>query len=401
MLAMTDGENNMWQILVLPLVHSSQSLYHAISAMTALHISTENRLRKYGTLLMGKSIRNLVLDLRGDKIDGTTLTTILILAYFARWNYGSTTGKIHVDGAIAALRKVQSEHLQLGSRIVFGESRLLLTFLADTCSYMDILSRLVHSTFESPVYKVSELPICTNLYEGKSTSIAHPIDPWMSCAGSLFPLMNRAADLCHAIRTVGCASIGITEEAATLRIDLETWKPNQEFPALCRVHVSPVDAQYIIHIARAYRHATILYLQQAVLQMPGTSMKQVVREVFGYLSIVPPSSTIAFVQIYPLFVAGCEARSQGDRRWVKERWEIMIAHMRVINVSKCWEITQEVWKRRDDYRQRKMKNRDTKFQGTEVEGMEHDIAESDPVFLVGGRLHWATIMMDLGWEVSF
>jgi hypothetical protein len=67
----------------------------------------------------------------------------------------------------------------------------------------------------------------------------------------------------------------------------------------------------------------------------------------------------------------------------------MLAHMRVTNVSKCWEITQEVWKRRDAYRQQRM------------QGVADTVDNKDPEFSVKGRLHWAAVMKDWDCEVSF
>jgi hypothetical protein len=75
--------------------------------------------------------------------------------------------------------------------------------------------------------------------------------------------------------------------------------------------------------------------------------------------------------------------------------------MRVKNVSKCWVITQEVWKRRDTYRQERKEHRAVYDLEPGFEFMGDGVEELDLEFLVGGRLHWASVMKDLDWEVSF
>jgi hypothetical protein len=212
----------------------------------------------------------------------------------------------------------------------------------------------------------------------------------MFCAGSLFPLMAWAADLCYAVRITTCNVRDIFEEAITLRLELDRWTPNERF--VTTVRVSEASTQSIVHTAEAYRSATILYLQQALPETPGPSIVHVAQAIFGHLSRVPPDSSICFVQIYPLFVSGCEASTNQEREWVKERWAVMAARMRVTNVSKCWEITQEVWRRRDAYQQLRSEN---------AQGVADNIGGLDPEFSIKGRLHWAAVMKDWDCEVSF
>jgi hypothetical protein len=213
--------------------------------------------------------------------------------------------------------------------------------------------------------------------------------------------MTRAGELCYSVRMTTRNASDIISAAFTLKFELELWTPNEAFVTQCRVQVSTTDAQYVMDTAEAYRYATILYLQQAVPEITITGMKGLVQVTISHLSSVPPCSAISLVHIYPLFIAGCEASNEEERQWVKERWEVMIARMRVKNVSKCWEITQEVWKRRDAYRQARNEDRAVYDLESGVGSIEDDVEESDLEFLAGGRLHWASVMNDLGWEISF
>jgi hypothetical protein len=123
-----------------------------------------------------------------------------------------------------------------------------------------------------------------------------------------------------------------------------------------------------------------------------TSNQYLARATVNQLSHSPPSCSVTHTQIYPLFVAGCEASTKQEREWIKERWAAMAARMRVTNVSNCWKITQEVWGRRDAYRQLRSEN---------AQGVADNIDDVDPEFSVKGRLHWAAVMKDWNCEVSF
>ncbi len=161
-----------------------------------------------------------------------------------------------------------------------------------------------------------------------------------------------------------------------------------------------MDRECLVPIAEAYRHATILYLCQVVPEILATSTEKLASTIFARLSSVPPSSKVSFVQIYPLFVAGCEACNEEERQWVEERWAGMMARMKVKNVDKCWEITQEVWRRRDAHR--KWKNRNgVRLPQPSVDLSREAVEGLDPEFSVRGRLHWACVMKDWQWEVSF
>ncbi|KAF8846689.1 hypothetical protein BDZ45DRAFT_637914, partial [Acephala macrosclerotiorum] len=368
MLSATNSQNNnMWQTLVLPLVHNSQSLCLAISAITALHISTgrsDVQLHARGMNLMLQSLRVLRSELGGKTRKIATLATVLILAFWTSWNEGLHLGRKHVKGALVVLWELWSQSVKItsGSPPI---DPISLAFLATTGFYMDARSSVVHATMAKDDYKmirkiIPEMPTPVETYlgkfEGNLSSI--PLDPWMFCAGRVFRFMKRAADLCYEVRMANSASSTNIAEAVALAREIVAWTPNAlvSFPSSSRLHVSGLDERYMMYTAEGYRYATLLYLRQAVPEMPSISIQQLARDTIRHLSSCPPSSTIALAQVYPLFVAGCEASSNEERQWVKERWTAMIARMRVTNVHKCWEITQEVWKRRDAHRQQRSGN---------------------------------------------
>jgi Fungal specific transcription factor domain len=182
-------------------------------------------------------------------------------------------------------------------------------------------------------------------------------------------------------------------------MEIESWIPTIRRPRNMTQRLT-MDQEYMLHTAEAYRYATVLYLHQAVPGMLSPGNQQLAKAVIRHLRSCSPSSTITFAQTYPLFVAGSEVTSKEDRQWVKKRWETKMVHMRVPNISKCWEITQEVWKRRDAYEQLRRESSVNdqcypEFQ-CPVEAEDMDVK-----FTVKGSLHWAQVMREWDWEVSF
>jgi hypothetical protein len=401
MLSITHGQNNLWQTLVLPLVRNSKSLFEAITAMTALHTSTDTTLRNHGETLMMQSILSVKHELSAQTPSITTLATILILSFWTRWDQGLKPGRVHLMGAKAFLDTVCSQYRQG----VFGPlprySNSLFAFLYDTCCYMDSLTRLGLSTIGTDQYKTVTLPAFGHINQENPVPGSHhnyQVDPWMGYARSLLPLMGRTADLCEVVRATNTNSTDIIKRAVVLKCEIEGWSPDTNI--LLRSDGSLMNQACLIHIAEAYRYATILYLCQVVPEILATSTEKLARNIFAHLSSVPPSSKVSFVQIYPLFVAGCEACNKEERQWVEERWTGMMARMKVKNVYKCWEITQEVWRRRDEYRNRKNRNA-VCHQQPSFDLSRETVEGLDPEFSVRGWLHWACVMKDWEWEVSF
>jgi hypothetical protein len=91
-------------------------------------------------------------------------------------------------------------------------------------------------------------------------------------------------------------------------------------------------------------------LYQAIPELPNlTSYGELGQKILIYLATIPLSSTTIIVHIYPLLVAGCDAVEEEDREFVRERWAAMSQRMVTGTVDRCTKITEEVWKRREEY----------------------------------------------------
>ncbi|KAH7311123.1 fungal-specific transcription factor domain-containing protein [Rhexocercosporidium sp. MPI-PUGE-AT-0058] len=339
-LSVKDGPTeNPWRTLVWPLARNSTPLYHAIASLTAFHTSKEKpSLRVDGMEHMRKSIRALATGIENMRTD-EALATTLVLAFSESWDQHISTGIEHLRGARILVNQALVSHKK---RNLLGDDLARLRFLCNTWVYMDVISRLTSvDDDESSDFDTILAPLNTS-FDSNSTEI----DPLMGCAASLFPLIGRVANLCRKVRKVKTNSIAIISQAMELKEAIVQWSP----PPLLMIE-RPEDPtseiQHALQTAEAYRFATLLYLHQAVPEIPSWTSAQLAKKVLVYLATVPLSSRLVIVQIYPLLAAGCEAYENEDRQWVEERWASMASRMWIGNIDRCWEVMQEVWSRRD------------------------------------------------------
>jgi hypothetical protein len=404
LLSATGGQNNIWQKSVLQLVRSShsQTLYHSISAVTALHISKEGALHDHGRELMSQSLAALDHEIEAETPSIATLATILLIAFWTRWDEGLYFGKKYIIGALSFLQTALSRYGALS--LSPGYSYSLFALLYDTCSRMDSLSRVVGSALATDYTRTITLPPFDEVFPAYSVPGLDEelqIDPWMGYVRGLYPLIGRAADLCDKVRTTSSDSPSIITEAESLEREIEAWSPDTTI--LLRANGYSMDLgpmNDIIHMAEAYRYATILYLHQIVPEIPGTSIEELSRKVINRLSAMRSDSRITIVQNYPLFLAGCEVRSIEKRKWVKERWTAMMPRMNIKNVNKCLEITQEVWRQRDAYQKMRQQTGIRHGRQPRLGYLGDADEEIDPDIAVKGRPAWASVMKDLNWAVS-
>lgn len=343
-LSVKDGPTeNPWRTLVWPLARDSPALYHAIASMTAFHTSKERpALRVDGMEHMRRSIRSLATGIEKMRTD-TALATTLVLAFSESWDQHISTGIEHLRGAKILVNQALISHKK---RAVSGDDLARLKFLCNTWVYMDVIARLTSvDEDESSDFDHDNVLFPFNadpIFSGTTAEL----DPLMGCASTLFPLIGKAANLCRKVRKVETNSIAIISQAIELKEAIEQWSPPPG-TAFERPEDPSAEIQHALQTAEAYRYATLLYLHQAVPEIPSLTSAQLAKKVLIYLATVPLSSRLVIVQIYPLLAAGCEAWDSEDRQWVEGRWQSMASRMWIGNIDRCWEVMQEVWARRD------------------------------------------------------
>jgi len=341
-MSVKDGPNeNPWRTLIWPLAQDSPALYHAIASMTAFHMSGGKpelrELRVEGMEHMRSSIHCLANDIRnGNTHNEAALATTLVLAFSEAFDRHTSTGIEHLRGAKVLVRRALDEQsTSRPDKVAYKR----LGFLYNVWVYLDVLARLTsdEDDDEGPGFVVNR-PL---------TPISE-IDPLLGCAATLFPLIGRVANLVQKVRKADQNTCDIISEGMGIKDLLEGWAPESRYETPEDISS---DVGHCVQTAEAYRYATLLYLHQAVPELPSPGSRELARRVMQLIAQIPLTSRSCIVHIYPLLAAGCEAVTERERSWVKSRWEGMCSRMWIGNVSKAWEVMEEVWERRDKFRE--------------------------------------------------
>lgn len=469
-LSIMDGPHeNPWRTLIWPLAPQSPALYHAVTAMTAFHSASDvPALRIVGHEHKAASIRFIQEGIRDNSMgDQTAIATALALGFAESWDQHTATGNTHIKGAQALVKRALERHQQTPLK---GDDLARLKFLCNAWVYMDVIARLTSvdsdesHDFDRTFVFSGNPNDCPPMVMGDATPgfgidfgmpIDARLDPLMGCASTLFPLIGRVANLVRKVCRSQANSPSLISQANDLKIALEGWDP----PAFIERPEDPsTDVQHTLQTAEAYRWATLLHLHLSVTELPSLTTAELAQRVLQYLATVPLASRTVIVQIYPLMVAGCEASTMEDREWIRARWAAMSARMRIGIIDKCLLVTEEVWRRRDNYERQPDSNRKlvataelrpTRGRGQPLirsptgtlrpgdpgrtgmvfsyigenepepdrgSGDEREREEKkkralerrngrdprmsilDPAYTVRGHLHWVGVMWDWGWE---
>ena len=342
-LSVKDGASeNPWRTLVWPMAKDTPALYHALFSLAAFHSTKENpAFRVPGVDHMRRSIACMVQGIQNMRTDAA-LATSLALAFADTWDQHTRTCIQHLRGAKALVSQVLRDGMQAS---MYGGNMDRVRFLYNTWLYMDVIARL--TSLEECGSQVLDFPIL----EVPNDTI-HEIDPLMGCAATLFPLIDRAVRLIQSVRRRESNSVALVSQAIELKTLIERWEP----PEFFEPPEDPTsDVQHSIQTAHAYRWATLLYLHQAVPEMPSESASELAKRVLILLATVPIGSRATIVHMFPLLAAGCEADQEEDRNWVMERWTAIQSRLMLGGVDRCLEVVREVWARRDAFEAEKLR----------------------------------------------
>ncbi|KAL1980523.1 hypothetical protein VTN96DRAFT_4008 [Rasamsonia emersonii] len=342
-LSVKDGiTENPWRTWIWPMAKQNPALYHAVFAMAAFHSSKESpSMRFLGMEHMRKSILCMVQGMEKMRTDAALATT-LSLAFAETWDQHTSTGIQHLKGAKALMRQTMSDRIRRGLPV---EDLARLRFLYNTWLYMDVIARLT-SLDEGDKEELGVVPFSMPM------DTIQEVDPLMGCATTLFPLIGRAANIIQRVRKTESNSFAIISEAIELKTLIERWEPPQFFEP---PEDPTSDVQHSFQTAQAYRWATLLYLHQAVPEIPSEPASELAKRVLILLATVPLSSRTTIIHIYPLLAASCEAEKEEDRSWILQRWEAMQARLKIGIIDRCIDVVREVWRRRDAFEEEKQR----------------------------------------------
>jgi len=237
-LSVMDGPNeNPWRTLIWPLALNSPALYHAVLAMTSYHGSSDiPQLRLAGHEHKSASIRYIQEGIRDHSMtDQTAIATALALGFSESWDQHTATGNTHIKGAQALVKRTLADHRR---NPLQGEELSRLKFLCNAWVYMDVIARLTSvdsdesNDFDNTFLFSSDAPqmiMGEHGLPGFGIDFGMPIDarvdPLMGCAGTLFPLVGRVANLVRKVCRSMKTSPALISQANDLKIALETWDP--------------------------------------------------------------------------------------------------------------------------------------------------------------------------------
>ncbi|KAJ4512351.1 hypothetical protein HRR83_006867 [Exophiala dermatitidis] len=339
-----DQPKNPWRVYVWPMADSCPALYHALAAMTYLYASNSRpQLRTAGlehlrasrqAFTPGENTTNMSLH--------ASLAARLVLSFAESWGGQPASCAIeHIRIAAGLLRDAFEKHQNTRLK---GEELGCLSFLARIWIYKDVINRLTTSYKEEPV----DVDSITAYVLLDPVPLEQQLHPLLGCAIKLFPLLGRLTDVIKSVqrRSEKHNSPSMISRAAALRLAIESWSPSIDSDQ------SGGLTSYIsdfIQTAEAYRWAALLLLRQAVPELPWIhSFWELAEKVSIYLATTPVTSQTTIIQTFPLMVIGGEAFDQEDRKWVCERWDAM-STQDPYEAPKCKRVTQEVWRRRDEF----------------------------------------------------
>lgn len=257
------------------------------------------------------------------------------------------------------------------------------------------------------------------------------VDPLLGCSQSLFLIMGKVANLIKRIRlkkSLSRNSLSAITLATQLRQQLIEWKPTITANMVTQLGANGMftetksnsswDLSSCIATAEAYRYATLLYLHQAVPEIPSISSHQLAEKIFLLLASIPTTSLTYIIHIFPLLVSSCEAECGEEREWCRERWVLLAEKMWIGNIDRAFEVVKEVWKRKDEYMRKKREDDgswsylrtddDDKTRNflalmsglmTIVNNDSNNCQLDDIMGGINSKMHWTSVMKEWGWEV--
>lgn len=183
----------------------------------------------------------------------------------------------------------------------------------------------------------------------------------------LIPLEYREAFLHH--DGSGCVSMmgvssGIMSIAADI-VTLDTERRQGRDPSQChyigkklqenllRYHIPESESsrtEFLREEAECYRWAVLLLSERAIQEhcRPAAAKRPPVelwvQRLFDALSRIPFDANVVCAILYPLFVCGCEVRSEEERSIIAMWFELLMDRQRLSNIDCSWELLQNFWR---------------------------------------------------------
>lgn len=312
-----------FQLHLTAMIHDSSALRSTILSMAANHLvptSSDPSLRTQAYRHQHNAIRELqsIIQDPTQAVTEPALATVLMMQISARlFGDDDASAANHLAGAKAMISRRS------------GANTSSTKFLLSLFAYHDILSSVSRGAQTLATHNAS------------FTAVEGEVD--MSSIASILLAVARISYLQHNIRIRRSTSpngLSLTDYENATGLDIQQ--------TLLSLHLIAHDSD-IAHTAEAYRHAALIYLYRTWLGIgsPDPLTLQHVHLCLYYLALVPVTSPLTSSHTWPLFTAGCEAVSQEDRGFVRERFEGMYERCRFPGLRRVGRDVEDVWGAKD------------------------------------------------------
>ncbi|KAJ5715737.1 uncharacterized protein N7483_012918 [Penicillium malachiteum] len=303
---------------ILPRASTSTQVQRAVEAVAAAHLhhlGAESRER--ATQLHSQALKLLASELASPNLDETSringlACSLLLIYYEIVLGNSAENAWCHLTGAKVLLEYHMHQ---------ISHEPPCISFFRKVFQYFNVMLAL----------SMERRPLLITGHRGPE--FIDKMDTVFGCAGQLWPLMHRLADLFARVQL----GEDVSHDAQSLIESLQAWS----------IESSPSSNTYLeatLQIANAYKFCGILMLQRAIPQIEieterGDSQRQhskIYRSAFDCVLRVCVLSTPMATLTWPLYVVGRLAKSASDRTLVLHIFSQFLEkhHMMVVDGAK-------------------------------------------------------------------
>ncbi|KAL6881399.1 fungal-specific transcription factor domain-containing protein [Trichoderma novae-zelandiae] len=360
------AENNCFLSVLLPMAFDCPALLDAMTAWSSAHLALRDP-SFHGTSLQyrGRVLANLSAALEDGSLSGEMCLAVAMAMCSLETISDATSSSWahHLSGAAAVLQ-YKSADMQAGSlqtsRSVMGGYWLKSVerrWLVRNFAYHDILMSV----------SLDRRPLITGDYWMSADDTM--ADPYFAFASKIMLLISEISVLnadCAEYKSSLSADSTLEEGDLALIFEESPLDSNSHTP-LQRAHNIAIglgDWKCPAYTANAplallsetYRSASLIYLDRVVRQyfpqraaeiLP-EGIRAYVESVCDVAQKVPEGSLAECSLLFPLFIAGGEARDATHIERIRNRLYIMNKWRRFRNVYACGEVLEEVWRKRGE-----------------------------------------------------
>ena len=340
-IAPRNGKPAPFQLHLTSMVYDSAALRSTVLSMAANHLALQTsepslRLQAYRHQRDAIHLLQDVIQDPRQAHSESALATVLMMQVSARLFGEDDEANVvnHLMGAKAMIAR-----RGIGDWLSTPSARFLLSLFA----YHDILSSI--SRGHRPLFD----------HDADFKAVEGAED--MRSIAEVLLIVARTSQLQHAIkvRREGGGEYALTEEEDATGRDLQQKLLAMQFDAQ---RDDPYNSSDINFTAEAYRHAAFIYLYRTWLGVgaPNPISMEHIQNCLAYISRVDVTSPLTSSHVWPLFTAGCEVIDNGQRQFVRDRFQGMYISKLFPSWNRVMRDIEEVWAAKDE--EERMKGQD-------------------------------------------